>query len=140
MDRVEKALELREKHYSCAQAVVCSFADMLDVDEQVLFKIAEGFGFGMGAGQCVCGAVSGAVMVSSLLKSSGQPGNMESLMGSLERSRLLTEQFEKSHGGLTCKEVKSQDQERSYEICTDYVVDAVKLVEEILLKEGEKRG
>ena len=50
MDRIEKALELRSKMYNCCQAVVCTFADVAGVEEQVLFKIAEGFGY------LVCGA------------------------------------------------------------------------------------
>ena len=39
MDRIEKALELRSKMYNCCQAVVCTFADVAGVEEQVLFKI-----------------------------------------------------------------------------------------------------
>jgi len=139
MDRIEKALELRSKMYNCCQAVVCTFADVAGVEEQVLFKIAEGFGSGMGGQQCVCGAVAGAVMVSGLLKSSGQAGNIDSLLKSLERSRQLTEGFEQKNTSLVCKDLKLTDAEKSYAICNGYVVEAVKLVEEIILN-NEKEG
>lgn len=138
MERVEKALELRAKRYNCCQAVVCTFADLAGVDEQSLFKLAEGFGSGMGGQQCVCGAVSGAVMVSGLLKSSGQAGDIDSLLQSLERSRQLTEGFERKNASLTCKDLKVADPEKSYALCNGYVSDAVKLVEKIILNSGKE--
>ena len=138
MDRVEKALELRAKRYNCCQAVVCAFADLTGVDEQTLFKLAEGFGSGMGGQQCVCGAVSGAVMVSGLLKSSGQAGDIDSLLQSLERSRQLTEGFERKNASLVCKDLKIADVEKSYVLCNGYVADAVNLVEEIILNNGKE--
>ena len=44
----EKALELHAKGYNCAQAVACAFSDQVDMDEDQLFKVMEGFGAGMG--------------------------------------------------------------------------------------------
>ena len=46
--KVEKALELHGKGYNCAQAVACSFCEKFGVDQETMFKISEGFGFGMG--------------------------------------------------------------------------------------------
>ena len=46
--KVEKALELHDKGYNCAQAVACSFCEEFGVDQETMFKISEGFGFGMG--------------------------------------------------------------------------------------------
>ena len=44
--KVEKALELHGKGYNCAQAVACSFCEKFGVDQETMFKISEGFGFG----------------------------------------------------------------------------------------------
>ena len=68
--RVEKALENHGKGYNCCQAVACAYADLVGVDENLIFAAGEGFGAGMGGMQCTCGAVSGACMVTGLLKSS----------------------------------------------------------------------
>ena len=56
--KVEKALELHGKGYNCAQAVACSFCEEFGVDQETMFKISEGFGFGMGM-MDMCGAVTG---------------------------------------------------------------------------------
>lgn len=72
-------------------------------------------------------------MVSGLLKSSGQAGNIDSLLKSLERSRQLTEEFERKNTSLICKDLKADDVEKSYALCNGYVAEAVKLVEEIIL-------
>ena len=53
--KVEKALELHDKGYNCAQAVACSFCEEFGVDQETMFKISEGFGFGMGM-MDTCGA------------------------------------------------------------------------------------
>ena len=60
--KVEKALELHGKGYNCAQAVACSFCEEFGVDQETMFKISEGFGFGMGM-MDMCGAVTGMMMV-----------------------------------------------------------------------------
>ena len=56
--RVEKALENHGKGYNCCQAVACAYADLVGVDENLIFAAGEGFGAG---GQCTCGAVSSLV-------------------------------------------------------------------------------
>lgn len=71
MNAAEKAIELHNIGYNCCQAVVCAFAERLGIDEEVLFKATEGFGLGMGAMNCTCGAVSGAVMLAGLKKQRG---------------------------------------------------------------------
>ena len=48
--------------YNCAQAVACAFAEEAGADEAMIFRMAEGFGSGMGTMQGVCGALVGAVM------------------------------------------------------------------------------
>lgn len=42
--RVEKTIELHRKGYNCAQAVACAYCDLVGVDEETMFKMAEGFG------------------------------------------------------------------------------------------------
>ena len=60
MTKKELAIALHDKGYNCCQAVVCAFKDELGIDEEILFKAGEGFGFGMGSSHGTCGAVSGA--------------------------------------------------------------------------------
>ena len=131
MNRVERALELRRNGYNCAQSVVCAFPDAVDVEEEVLFKIAEGFGTGMGGMQHACGAVVGAVMLNGLLNSSGK-ANSGSLAKTLRMSRQLTQTFEERNGSTVCKELKGTETGKVLSSCNDCIVEAIKLVEEML--------
>ena len=45
-NRVEKALENHGKGYNCCQAVACAYADLVGVDENLIFAAGEGFGAG----------------------------------------------------------------------------------------------
>ena len=47
-NRVEKTIERHKKGYNCAQAVVCTYCDLLNAEEQDAFRMSEGFGAGMG--------------------------------------------------------------------------------------------
>ena len=73
-ERAKKALEYHKKGYNCSQAVACSFCEEFGVDEETMFRIAEGFGFGMGM-MDICGAVTGMFMVMGLDNSVGNPDN-----------------------------------------------------------------
>ena len=59
MSITERALEyFNEKKYNCGQAVICAYCDEYGVDDKEIFKLAEGFGGGMGAVQwiaCIIG-------------------------------------------------------------------------------------
>ena len=46
--KCEKAVEKKHNGYNCAQAVACSFCQEFGVAEEEMFRIAEGFGLGMG--------------------------------------------------------------------------------------------
>ena len=47
-ERQQRAQELHGKGYNCAQSVVCAYCDLVGLDEQTAYKMAEGFGLGMG--------------------------------------------------------------------------------------------
>ena len=52
---MEKALMLHHQGYNCAQAVCAVFADKVNLDEDTLFRLSEGFGAGTGNLQGACG-------------------------------------------------------------------------------------
>jgi C_GCAxxG_C_C family probable redox protein len=60
--------------YNCAEAVLRSFCDTLNlpINEEAL-KIASGFGGGVGHAGCMCGALTGATMIISLLTGRTSP-------------------------------------------------------------------
>ena len=71
MENTAKEYFLKGKN--CAQAVLMTFADRAGLSEDEAFALASGFGGGIAKQGEVCGAVSGAAMVLSLIY--GKPGN-----------------------------------------------------------------
>ncbi len=126
MDRVEKALEKRNNGYNCAQAVLCAFADDLGVSEDMLFRVSEAFGGGMGGTQSVCGAVSSMVALVGMLKSKGIDALPES--NKLESYKIageLMHEFEAKNGTVICSRLKAEGR-RS---CAGCVEDAIRIAE-----------
>ena len=52
-ERQQRAQELHGKGYNCAQSVACAYCDLVGLDEQTAYKMAEGFGLGMGCGSII---------------------------------------------------------------------------------------
>ena len=73
LPRITKAKELFAGAYNCAQSVAAAYADILGMDDDDIFRLMSGFGFGMGGERSVCGAVSGGIFVlSSTIKDPAQ--------------------------------------------------------------------
>lgn len=130
--RVELAHRLHmEKRYNCAQAVSCTFADILNMDEADIFRAAEAFGLGMGA-MGTCGAVSGMALVIGLLNSDG---NIENPATKRKCYRLISEcheRFEKKNGTVICRELKGIDTGKVIRGCNDCIGDAVEILCDVL--------
>ena len=63
--KAEHAAELHQRGCNCAQAVACTFCKEFGISEDDMFRIAEGFGLGMGVME-MCGALSGMAMIIGL--------------------------------------------------------------------------
>ena len=68
--KTEYAVKLHKNGCNCAQAVACTFCKEFGIVEQEMFRIAEGFGLGMGVME-MCGALSGMAMIIGLDNSKG---------------------------------------------------------------------
>ena len=67
MNHEMKAAQLFLDGYNCAQAVAVAFSDVTGLTPEFSARMASAFGGGMGRMREVCGAVSGMLMVTSLL-------------------------------------------------------------------------
>ncbi len=59
--RVELAAKRHAGGYNCCQAVVCTYCDLLGMDEVTAFRASEGFGLGIAGMQETCGSVCAMV-------------------------------------------------------------------------------
>lgn len=129
--RMELAIQKFKNGYNCSQAVVCAYCDVLGLKEEDAFRIAEGFGGGMGGLQGTCGAVTGMYMVLSLANSEGNlvtPTATKAATYKLIRE--LTAQFEEKNQSSTCKDIKGGLTGKPLRSCIGCVEDAAMLLDE----------
>lgn len=135
-DRIQKALENHKKGYNCAQAVVCAYCDKFGMSEEIGFKMAEGFGAGMGAFQDTCGALSGAIMIAGLCQSSGCVEKGITKASTYKAVRAMKEQFCHMNQSTYCKDLRGENGEPKLRSCNGCIEDAARIVENYLKEHG----
>ena len=114
----------RKKEMNCCQAVLVAFADKLGKVEDDLLRLGSGFGSGMATMEGTCGALVGAIMVSSLLSAEGEARN---------NSRDIMSRFKELCGGATiCRDLKGIETGKMLCSCEDCVRNAVRAAVEAL--------
>ena len=107
----------RKKEMNCCQAVLVAFADKLGKSEDDLLRLGSGFGSGMATMEGTCGALVGAIMVSSLLSAEGEARN---------NSRAIMSRFKELCGGATiCRDLKGIETGKMLCSCEGCVRNAV---------------
>ena len=122
-ERAEKAVELKNSGYNCAQAVSAVLADKTNLSEEQLRQITAGFGAGMGNLEATCGALIGAVITAGL-KTEGR--------GTVKSARMIQETFKEKCGSIKCKELKTMVDGKPLCSCDDCVRNAVLIYGEVL--------
>lgn len=130
--RVEETIKKHDKGYNCAQAVACTYCDLVGVDEETMFKMTEGLGFGMGCMEGTCGAVSGACVVAGMKSSTGNLKKPDSKQASYKLSKEILKKFEEMNTTVTCKDLKGAETGNVIRKCPDCIKDAARILEETL--------
>ncbi len=127
----DKAKQLRAMtvpHYNCAQAVIVPFAEDLDIDEELLMRMAANFGGGMRMAS-VCGSITGAAMVLGLFG-----------MNDTAKLNEYYRRMKENHGGyVTCADLLKRSNEMGIprrEHCDGIIYESIGVVEDILRSEG----
>lgn len=134
--RVEETITRHDKGYNCAQAVACTYCDLVGVDEETMFRMTEALGLGMGGMQGTCGAVSGACVLAGMKRSTGNLEAPNSKAESYKLSKEITQKFQEKAGSLTCKELKGVESGKVLHSCPDCIKDAAAIAEQILFAES----
>ncbi|MDD3845312.1 MAG: C-GCAxxG-C-C family protein [Syntrophorhabdaceae bacterium] len=103
MTRKDKALEVFDSGFNCAQSVLLAFAEELGLDPEKALKIASGFGGGMGAMGATCGAVTGSFMVIGLDRGNASGDDRETKDATYRMIRQFAREFEQTHGSIACR-------------------------------------
>ena len=131
-NRVNKAKTHFSGPYNCSQSVAAAFADVLAKDEEEIFRLMSGFGFGMGGERAVCGAVSGGIFVIS--STVQDPAQREELY---DKVFYLISKFKKlNNGSLNCLDLVGSEptDEKFNSVCPILLEQVVQLVEKIVGK------
>ena len=133
MKRADIASAKHRNGYNCCQAVVCTFADEVGIDESLLYKMGEGFGAGMGTTLGVCGAISGAAMLAGLVHSDGDTEHAGLTKAKTTRvAGIMQKKFVERTKALICREIKTGNNGKAFTSCDDCIRIATELVEEEL--------
>ena len=136
--KAEYAISLHDKGYNCAQAVACTFCKEFCVDEKEMFKIAEGFGLGMGMME-MCGALSGMMMVIGLANSVGDLEQGAPTKGATYKQvKEQVMKFKEKNGSYLCRELKGVETGKVLCSCPQCIMDAVALTEAYLAEHQAK--
>lgn len=130
--RVEETITRHDKGYNCAQAVACTYADLVGMDEETMFKVTEALGLGGGCMEGTYGAVSGACALAGMKNSTGCLEKPDSKASSYKLSKEITTRFKSKNGSVICKELKGVETGFMLRSCPDCIRDAAKLAEEVL--------
>lgn len=129
MERWEKAVEKHKCGYNCAQAVACTFHDLVDLEERDVFRMAEGFGLGMGSND-VCGAVTAMLMIASAKNSDGATEAPKTKKATYEIMRELQNAFKEKNGSIYCRDLLGAPGKPKLRSCPGCIEDAAALLEE----------
>ena len=130
-EAVNKALELHNKGYNCAQAVACAFCDRLGRNEKEVFELMEAFGFGMGT-MGTCGAVSAMAAVVGMVESDGALDEPKTKKTGYKVMKELTGKFIEKNNSVICRELKGVDTGIVLRSCNGCIQDATEIVDEYL--------
>lgn len=118
--RQEYAIALRKKGYNCAQCVLMSLSDLLDIDENLAAKLTAAFGSGFAGSGEICGAISSIGIAEGIKENNSGP---EAKIKVMKSTRQLLEQFkEENEGRFLCRDLKGKEGMRS---CPELIRQAV---------------
>jgi C_GCAxxG_C_C family probable redox protein len=118
--RKQIAVEKKRCGLNCAQAVLCTYADLAGIDEETAIRLAAPFGAGMGNMEGTCGAITGAGLVLGLVSKGPATKQMRQIMN----------KFQERNGATQCKLLKGVGTGKVLRECSDCVADAAEFLEE----------
>ena len=132
MSLKDKALEIHDKGFNCAQSVLGACTELTGLDEKTSMKIAGGLGGGMRCGE-VCGALIGATIAIGCAYPYTEEGDLDGATLIANKTKECNRQFKEKFGCLRCLDLKKADIS-----CDDTIGYAVELAEEIIKKKDEE--
>ena len=107
--------------HNCAQAIVCTYADQIGLDDETARNIGNAFAAGMGNMEGTCGALVGAGLVLGM--------TTKDKAKSMKAMRQVMTQFQQRNGATQCRLLKGVGTKEMLRECPDCVADAAEFLE-----------
>lgn len=120
-ERKERAVYLKHNGYNCAEAILITYSDLIDLDKDTLVKIGSGFGSGMGGFEATCGALVGANIVLGILNTTDIKTKFI--------SKEMVSEFKNMSGALLCKDLKGIETKHVLCSCEDCIRNAIEILD-----------
>lgn len=132
--RVALAAEKHKNGYNCCQAVVCTYSNLLGMDEKTAFRASEAYGLGIAGMMETCGSVCAMMMLAGLKNSDAAMEAPKSKLSTFQLGKEMAERFKEMNGSILCKTLRGTDGVTDrLRSCRGCVIDCAKIVEDILL-------
>ena len=129
MNRIEKSVDFKNKGYNCAQAVLLTYCDVLNLDEELASHMTAGFGTGLGNEKGTCGAILGGGCVMGL--------TFKDKVTAKSHSMEIMNEFEDINKSTICGDLKGTLSGKPLRSCNGCVGDVANIVENILRRENK---
>jgi len=142
--RIEEALSLADKGYSCGQAILGTYGPFFDLDRDTAYKLASSMAAGFGGQGQTCGAVTGAYLVIGLRFGSSNVDEIECRELTFELVQQFTQTFESWHNSTQCNTLLGHDittmeglktvrqQGLARKLCPAFIRSAIEILEALL--------
>jgi len=101
----QRAVELFEQGYNCAQAVFGAFAEEMGMTEKQAVKMVSALGGGLCRMRETCGAVTGGIMALGVLRGYDDPKADDEKGALYARGQRMLTPFKEKFGTFSCKEL-----------------------------------
>lgn len=127
--------------YNCAQSVLLTMSEHKKNKNELIPKIATGFGGGIGRCGSVCGALTGGVMAIGIKYGTNQ-SSAEERRKCYELAQQLYRRFEKKHSSTLCRNLIDYDLSNAEELekakkmnvfekkCPEYIKTVIEILTE----------
>ena len=104
-EKAAAAKALFMEGYNCSQAVVGAWAEDIGLDSETAYKIASGFGGGIGRMREVCGTVTGMYMALGLARGYSDSKDNADKKRVYTEVQQLAERFKEDNGSIICRDL-----------------------------------
>ena len=104
-ERAAKAGGLFKQGYNCSQSVAGAWADIYNVDTEMVMKLATSFGAGIGRMRETCGAACGMFILAGLETGCTDPTNPSGKSNNYKVIQELAASFKEINGSINCGEL-----------------------------------